>query len=220
MSVIVDISLPSTGFELGDILAVERGTRVALESVVPLGDRSVPFVRVFGGRESFEAAVRREAAVDDVRVVSEHGDETLYALAWDVERDPFFDGIRDAEGTILKGTGTESRWAFEVRFERHDQLTAFRDHCREAGLPVEFERLYNPTKPAAGPWYGLTAAQREALLRAVEEGYYAIPREITTKELARTFDVSDQAMTERLRRAIRNLVANTIRVSREEFEGE
>ncbi|MDR5655638.1 helix-turn-helix domain-containing protein [Halodesulfurarchaeum sp. HSR-GB] len=42
---------------------------------------------------------------------------------------------------------------------------------------------------------------------------HEIPRQITTKALAAEVDVSDQAMTARLRRAIRNLVVNTIQVA-------
>lgn len=218
MSVIVDLALPSRSFELGRILGMEGGTRVVLESVVPMGNRSVPFIRVFEGRDSFEAVVAEESSVDDIRVISEHDDETLYALDWDISGDEFFAGILEYQGPIIEATGAESTWAFEVRFEEHDQLSAFQEYCGDSGLPVEFRRLYNPTKPDAGPWYGLTAAQRTALLRAVETGYYSIPREITTMELADEFGISDQAMTERLRRAVTNLVANSIQVSEEVFQ--
>jgi predicted DNA binding protein len=55
-------------------------------------------------------------------------------------------------------------------------------------------------------------------VEAVEEGYYSIPRGISTKELAEEFDISDQALTERLRRAIITLVTNTLAVTGEEEE--
>lgn len=215
MGVIVDLSLPATEFQLGRILGMEGETRVVLESVVPLGGKSVPFLRVFEGRDSFEANVSRDPAVDEIRVVSEHNNEILYALDWDISGDEFFEGVLAYDGTITGATGTETTWAFEVRFEEHEQLSSFQKFCIERGLDVSFNRLYNPTKPDAGPWYGLTAAQRTALLRAVEEGYYSIPREISTRELAETFGISDQSMTERLRRGVTNLVSNTIQVSEE-----
>lgn len=80
---------------------------------------------------------------------------------------------------------------------------------------MDIERIFNPTKPDAGPWYGLTATQRETLTYAAEEGYYSLPRQISTKELADRFDVSDQAITERLRRGIATLVMNTLLVDQE-----
>ncbi|RLM81550.1 helix-turn-helix domain-containing protein, partial [Halobellus sp. Atlit-38R] len=51
-------------------------------------------------------------------------------------------------------------------------------------------------------WYGLSEPQREALTLAVQMGYYDIPRGCTTQELASELGISDQAVTERLRRAI------------------
>lgn len=215
MSVIVELSVPAEEFHLGRLLGMDGGTRVVLESVVPLGTRSVPFIRVFEARESFESSVGADPSVEDIHVVSSHDDETLYALDWNGTDDVFFEGVMEHGGTVLEATGAESTWSFELRFEQHEHLSAFQAHCREEGIPVDFQRLFNPTKPDAGPWYGLTPAQRTALLRAVDDGYYSIPREITTKELAGSFGISDQAMTERLRRGVTNLVTNTIQVSEE-----
>lgn len=215
MSVIVELTLPAEEFHLGRLLGMDGETRVVLESVVPLGAKSIPFIRVFEARESFEASVGGDPAVEDIHVVSTHDDETLYALNWNGSNDEFFEGVIEHGGTVLEATGTESTWAFELRFEQHEHLSEFQAYCRETGIPVDFQRLFNPTKPDAGPWYGLTPAQRTALLRAVDEGYYSIPRKITTKDLAGEFGISDQAMTERLRRGVTNLVTNTIQVSEE-----
>jgi predicted DNA binding protein len=48
------------------------------------------------------------------------------------------------------------------------------------------------------------------LIDANENGYYALPRGTSTKELAESFGISDQAVTERLRRGISNLLTNTL----------
>lgn len=59
-------------------------------------------------------------------------------------------------------------------------------------------------------WYGLTTAQRETIVQAVEGGYYSILREMSTQDLAEALVISHQAVTERLRRAIETLVTNTL----------
>lgn len=59
-------------------------------------------------------------------------------------------------------------------------------------------------------WYGLTEPQRETLTRAVQGGYYSIPRRMSTKDLAEELGISDQTVTERLRRAIVTIVENTL----------
>lgn len=51
------------------------------------------------------------------------------------------------------------------------------------------------------------------LIKAVENGYYALPRGTTTNELGESFGISDQAVTERLRRGISNLVTNTLLIT-------
>lgn len=211
MSVIVDLSLPPSEFELGRILDLEGGTSVTLETMVPLGTRAVPFFRLGGdARTSFEEQVRTHPAVYDIHVVNTSGDETLYALDWQITRDSFFQGVLSQDGHVLEASGTAQTWSFEIRFPSHDALDAFNEHCETEHVQLTIERVFNPTKPEAGRWYGLTPLQRETIRYAVENGYYDIPRRVSTKEIAEQFEVSDQAVTERLRRAIDTLVSNTL----------
>lgn len=213
MNVIVDLSIPSQKFELGRILEMEGDASIVLETMVPLGERSVPFFRVFDERNTFEETVRGHPAVNDVRVITTHDGETLYALDWDVSSDSFFKGVIDLEANLLEARGVGETWDFELRFPTHEALSAFQQHCHDEDIPVTIQGLYNPTKPTAGPWFGLTPPQRDALSRAVEQGYYSIPRETSTQDLAAHFGISDQALTERLRRAIINLASNTLLLS-------
>lgn len=211
MSVIVELTIPSEAFELGQILRVEGATRVTLETMVPLGGTPTPFVRITdGARRSFERSVRKHDSVSDIRPVDTHDEETLYALQWDPPDDSLFRQFTAQGAALLGATGSADRWQIELRFPTHDALSAFQEYYIEADIPVSVEKIYNPTKPDAGPWYGLTPVQRETLTHAVESGYYSLPRTISTKELAAEFDISDQAATERLRRGISTLVENTL----------
>lgn len=216
MGVIVEITLPSSEFELGRVLQMEGDANITLETMVPLGDRSVPFFRVKGMRDAFENNVRSESAVADLEIVTEHDDEALYALDWDPSTDTFFRTIYELNAHLLEATGGSDSWLFELRMPSHDALSEFQQACFDAEIPLDVMRIYNPTRPDAGPWFGLTAAQRETLALAVEKGYYALPRGITTAELAEEFDISDQAVTERLRRAIDTLTRNTLLLDQEE----
>lgn len=218
MNVIVDLTLPSQEFELGRVLRMDTETSVVLETMVPLGERSVPFFRVFGGRNTFEQAVQDHRTVNDIHVVSTSDGETLYALDWDLSTDTFFEGLLESDANLLEARGFGETWEFELRFPSHDAVSSFQEYCHDNNIPITVDGLYNPTKPDAGPWYGLTPPQREALSRAVEEGYYSIPRETSTQELAAYFDISDQALTERLRRAIISLVSSTLLLSAEAEE--
>ena len=211
MSVIAEFRIPSTDFELGRILCVEGVTSIELESLVPIGEATVPLFWIHNStRQSFLETVQRHPAVNSATEVDVFEDRTLFTLDWDANHDHVFRGIRASNGQLLNAIGTPDEWEFELRFPDHAALGEFTAHCGDAQVSVEVIRVYNPTKPDAGPWYGLTQPQREAIRLAVEMGYYDIPRGCTTKELADELGISDQAVTERLRRAIVALVTYTL----------
>lgn len=216
MSVIAELEIPADAFELGRILELTPGVTITLEEMVPLGERAVPFFAVHNNaRDSFVANVERHPSVESLQEVSVHDDEILYALNWVNERDLVFEGIRETNAHLLRATGAATMWEFELRFSTHGDLSQFREYCSNAHIPLEVKRVYNPTKPEIGPWFGLTDPQRDTLVRAVEGGYYDIPRRMSTQELADEFGISDQAVTERLRRAIITLVENSLALAEE-----
>ena len=217
MSVIVELTIPSAAFELGRILRVEGGTQITLETMVPLGGKPTPFVRIRNdARETFERSVGDHPSVNDIKLVNTHDGETLYALDWDPSEGSLLRKILDLDAVLLNATGGADTWGLELRFPSHEALSAFQEFYIEEDIEVSIGRIYNPTKPDAGPWYGLTPPQRETLADAVDAGYYSLPRQISTQELADTFDISDQAVTERLRRGISTLVRNTLLIESED----
>lgn len=214
MSVIAHLGISANSFELGRLLEVESGASIRLEDVVWLGTRGIPLLSVEDtARDGFEDDVRDHSAVETLQKVSDHGNRTLYALEWPVSRDPFFRGLSEVEATLLNAVGGTNGWTFEVRLPDYDALTDLREHCSDAQIPVELRGIYRPTKVGPDAEYGLSDPQRDALVLAVRGGYYSIPRELSTKELAAELDISDQAVTERLRRAIVTLVEHTIFVA-------
>lgn len=211
MSVIVEFRVQSSDFELGQILRVEGVSTIELESLVPVGASTVPLFWVYDStKESFVASVQRHPAVNNTSEVDVFDDRTLFTLDWDANRDHIFAGISEYDGQLLSAVGTPEKWSFEIRFRDHGELSNFTSHCESGGISMDVARVYRPTSPDIGAWYGLTDPQREALTLAVEFGYYDIPRGCTTKDIAAELGISDQAVTERLRRAIASLTTNTL----------
>lgn len=211
MSVIAHLRIPADSFELGRIMGMELETTVELQSMVPLGEKAIPLFTVYNhDAVRFENSVRDHPSVERLEKMSEHDGQIVYALDWNIGRDVFFSGISETHAHLLSATGTTGSWEFELRFPTHAALSEFQEYCVNAHIDLEVGRIYNPTRPGSGPWYGLSAAQKETLVMAVEGGYYSIPRRMSTKDLADEFDVSDQAITERLRRAITTLVENSL----------
>lgn len=215
MSVIVELRVPGEDFELGQILRGGNQARIELETMVPAGERTVPFFWVYDdGSPGLERSVREHPSVEGIRVVDTFDDRTLYALEWRAEQDRLLEEIREQEAQLLSGALAGADWDLELRFPSKEDLSAFHARCEERGIRLEIGRLYNPSRPERGE-YGLTDRQRDALVLAITRGYYDIPREVTTVELAEEFGISDQAVTERLRRAIVALASNTLLASDE-----
>lgn len=214
MSVVVELRIPSADFELGQILHVEGVTSIEVETLVPVGEASVPLIWIHNAtRDAFLETINAHPSVRDAREVDVFEDRTLFTLDWDANEDHLFCGVHESDGQLLSAIGTAESWDFELRFPSHDELSMFTAHCQDAQISLEVLRMYNPTAPDTGPWYGLSEPQYEALTLAVRLGYYDIPRGCTTNELAAELGISDQAVTERLRRAIVSLVTHTLALS-------
>jgi len=203
MSVITEVRIAPDDFELGQLLDVDTASAIELETLVPSGDHSVPLFWVYEPvDDEFLDDVRRYPTVNSVTQVDAFDGRTLFRLDWDASQDDLFRCIMRNEGQILSATGTADGWDFELRFADREALSQYRTCCEDAHISLEVISVYNPTDPGAGAWYGLSKPQRETLMLAVRMGYYDIPRGCTTEELAEELGISDQAVTERLRRAI------------------
>jgi hypothetical protein len=216
MAVIIELSVGGDEFALGRILSVAEGSRVRLETLVPLGEPVVPLVWVRDGPLSFRERVSEHRLVSAVEEIERRDGDRLYAIDWTGAEDALLSVIRESNAYLLTAEGEDGNWQFELRFGSHDGLDIFRNRCSDDGICIDVACVYNPTKPGAGPYYGLTPAQREAIMLAIQSGYYNLPRDVTTKDLGAELGISDQAVTERLRRGITNLVEHTLLVDSRE----
>ena len=211
MSVITEFRIPPDDFELGRILNLDVASAIELETLVPSGNVTVPLFWVYEPvGDEFLDTVGSYPTVNSVTEMEVFGDRTLFRLDWDASQDHLFRCILNNEGQILSATGTSEGWDFELRFPTRDAMSQYQSCCENTHISLELIRVYNPTDPGVGPWYGLSEPQREALMLAVRLGYYDIPRGCTTEELADELGISDQAVTERLRRAIGAFVRHTL----------
>ncbi|WP_049998708.1 helix-turn-helix domain-containing protein [Halococcus sediminicola] len=201
MSAIVDVTVPATDFELGRSLqSTNDGARFELERMVPTTDRIIPFFWVHDTDfEALDAHLADDENILSVALLDDFDGQALFRIEWPADINGFVKATRDHEAAILDAVGTADRWEFQLRFPDSADISAFRADCERAGVTLDLKRLYHPDEPDVEA-SGLTPVQRETLLTALEEGHFAIPRRITTEELADRMAISDQAVSERLRR--------------------
>jgi predicted DNA binding protein len=222
MGVTATLELPLDACPLGTALREVPGVHVRMERTVPTGDGFLPYfwtdastVRDLTDRIETIPAVRRCSVVDVA------GDEALVRVEW-VEREAeFLDLVEDSGGTVLQAAGTSSGWSVRVRFEDHADLGRCYRECMRKDVQVTVVSIRGPTSAAeTGPGVDMTGPQRRALLEAFEHGYFDVPRRANLEDLARELDVSDTAVSQRLRRGTRRLIESTLRGPDDDHESE
>ena len=205
MGIVTAISIPGREFELGRPLQNVPNATVTFEQLVPTTDAVFPYVWVYTDEaEAFERHLLEDPAVDTATVVYQDGEKVLYNIEWYSNTDGFLACLSESEATVLEAHGSATSWEFEHRFGSHETLSAFQQTCLEQDVSLSVERLL--TKSVVdSPAQKLSQCQYETIELALERGYFDVPRRCTMVELSEELGISDQAVSARLRRAMKAL---------------
>jgi predicted DNA binding protein len=159
--------------------------------------------------DGFERTLRSDGSVSSVICLddetgSEDGtDERLYSARTDSAA-TLASASEEFDATLLTLRYADDWWFTESRFPDADALDRYRTWLTDRDAAVRVDRVYVEDGDA-GP--SLTRRQRETVVLAYEKGFFEVPRDATLSDLAEEFDVSEQAISQRLRRAYSRLVA-------------
>ncbi|WP_266082901.1 helix-turn-helix domain-containing protein [Haladaptatus caseinilyticus] len=144
--------------------------------------------------------------------VEEVEDRRLYLLNWDVPDGGFFEGFTAAETIIRSAYGYDTEaWEFEILFPNQEELTTFHNHCRENDIQYTLGQMQTLTEAGDYLLEGvLTEKQRDALLLALQHGYIQTPRQVTLSELAEEFNISQQSLSDLIRRGNEALLEHAL----------
>lgn len=211
MSVILEFSISGGEFVLGRTLSGRADIHIDLERIVPTGDAVMPFLWVTGSdHESLEELVRNNAHVRQIRALDRVGDSVLYRITWEKASLDLLEGLTTTDATILEGV-RNGNWVFRVRFSDHDKLTQFHNFLTDHDITVHIDRTYTLSEETErGYMFGLSDAQREALVLALQQGYFSTPSDVSLAELADQLDISKQALSTRIRKGNEKILRNTL----------
>ena len=211
MTVIADISVSSDDFVLGQTMRAVPASDIKLEQLVPSGGLPLPYFWVEEvDVEEAKAALSEESAVKTVAQLDSVNGRELFRIEWTEEVDSFLENLIDYEAAVLEAAGSDDEWQFQLRFSSYDVLSGFYRACIDDNVGVQLDRVHNPVEAASRARFGLTADQERTLVTAFEAGYFDIPRGTTIRELGEQLDVSDSAVSQRLRRGEGSLIAATL----------
>lgn len=217
MAIIVEFTIPADAFPFGRSVIGGSDVKVWLEQLVPLTGGRVPFLWARDGEfDEFERHLRDSAIVKTVEALTRIEDSVLYKVEWYESNETFMNGLMDAGGSIMEGHGNVD-WLFTVRFNNHDDLTQFHQFYQNEEFPVRIEQVSTMSnEPGQHYGWALTPTQREAVLLALENGYYAVPRETKLENIADELEITRQAASELVRRGHKSLIEGVLGISKSE----
>jgi len=209
MTVIADITIPSEEFELGRVFEQHPDITIDIERIVPLGDAVIPLFWVTNGNpEAIQSTLLDSPHTEIVRDLTDAGERVLFEVRWNLDIDGIIQPLIDTSARVLEATGNTEEWEFRIRFSTQEDLNEFNQTATNKGIPVTLRHLYNPTPPEEQS--SLSDEQRKAITEAYRRGYFNIPRDVTAANLAEEFEVSDSALSERLRRGLSTVVRENV----------
>lgn len=209
MSIIVEFRLPVTAFPPGRSLWTDVDVTVELEPIVPLGSDS-QYLWLIG--DEYQHAVDvfgTLSVVESVETLDTLADRALVRVRWTDADTPFADLVDEQGAIITEAVGTAEGWTVSVRFADDRALARFYDSCRQHGVQPEFRGAFVGDADASDR-FGMSAVQWTTVETAFEMGYFDVPRRTTIAAIAEALDVSEQAVSERLRRGLANYLTTTL----------
>jgi predicted DNA binding protein len=102
-----------------------------------------------------------------------------------------------------------SAWILTVWMPERTNLVHLWDYAGRNDIDIDLLRV-NEYASLGNTDAGLTDSQREALLVALETGYFEEPRNATLSEVAADLEISQPAASGLLRRGIKRLVVSSL----------
>lgn len=219
MSVIATVAVPSTEFPLGSLLDAEHNGRLSVETTIPTNEGVIPYIWVPGEvTDGVVDDLTSKPMVAAASVVDEYDDTTLVQIEWTAGVNGILESIRESDAIVTSAVGTTDRWTFRLRFPSYESLSEFYTGSVDRGLSIELVQLHEAVGSSDDRRFGLTEPQRELIAAAYEAGYFDVPRETTLVELGDRLDISDSAVSQRLRRGLDALIGSTLVVDPQYYE--
>ena len=212
MATIVRGSVPSEEFALHDALTTLSGVEVETERLVESGENVMPLLWARGADEdAIRDAFNADSSVENLSLLTTFNHEQLYQMHWTSEIELLIQMLAHAEATVLDayGGGGREDWYLRILYPTRADVSQTQRFCEEEGLTFDVDTVRELRGEPVGR-FGLSSKQYMALRRAVEAGYYDVPRNADLLDIAETLDISDAALSQRLRRGTKALVEDAL----------
>ncbi|EMA17438.1 helix-turn-helix domain-containing protein [Haloarcula marismortui] len=161
--------------------------------------------------QQFEAGLQNDSTIGEFeRVIETRDNEAIYSFEYTDEAKILSPVISSANGVILDMENDGSAWILTIWMPERTALAHLWDYAQENDIDIDLLSV-NEYASLGNTDAGLTDSQREALLVALETGYFEEPRNATLSDVAADLDISQPAASGLLRRGIKRLIISSLR---------
>lgn len=211
MAIEASFTIDPTEFPLTAVFEEFPDATIELDRVVPTDDAVIPYFWISAsGIDELTADLTEDEGIETFRIIDELEAQLFVRIDWNLDRPSVLTGLVETDVTLLSGLGNRENWTFEVRSSDQAAVSAFQSYCRANDVPIRLTQLHALSPLEADREYDLTEGQRTALVLAYSRGYFDSPRKATQADLADELDISRQAVSSRLQRGLRRLVASSL----------
>lgn len=186
------------------------GIRVISQGTTDPGSTVFPFLIEYDDRRDLEESLDEDPTVAGYELVEWVEEAGVYYIHHTPETKLISQAVTDANGFLVHSETENDGWLVRMLLPDRGALNVVWEHALENDISLNIIEIYGNERATVDASFGLTDEQRTALKLAYEKGYYVEPREMSLDELAEELGLSSTAMSGRLRRGMRNLIAATL----------
>ncbi|WP_336338578.1 helix-turn-helix domain-containing protein [Haloarcula brevis] len=184
--------------------------RVITQGNTDPGSTVFPFLIEYHDRERLEKMLATDPTVQSYELVDWTDQTGIYYIEHTPETKLISSVVTDVNGFLVHTETKGNGWLVRLLLPDREALNTIWEYANENDISLDIIEIYGNTDSGGESSYGLTDEQRTALTTAYENGYFGEPRDISLNEVADEIGLSSTAMSGRLRRGMRNLIAATI----------
>jgi len=194
----------------------EVNIRVITQGTTMPGVTAFPFLVEYDDREELERMLGSDPTVASYDLVDWTDGTGVYYIEHTPETKLISPVVTDVNGFLVHTETKGHGWLVRLLLPDREALNAIWEYADDEGISLDIIEIYGNDDAGGEGSYGLTDEQRAALNIAYTRGYFSEPREISLDEVATEMGLSSTAISGRLRRGLRNLIAATIAENRPE----
>lgn len=169
-----------------------------------------PYLIEYEDLSELESFLDEDPTVDRYDPVDRSGGTGIYYVEHTDETVFISTVVTNVNGFLVHTETKGNGWLVRLLLPDRKALNLVWEYANEKDITLDIIEIYSNEKAGPELSYGLTDEQRDALLMAYDEGYFCEPRDISLSEVAEEMGLSSTAMSGRLRRGMRNLIAATL----------